>query len=291
MASRPGNLVVLTNGAPESTLAQSLMSEWESAQNEDARYGKGSVGTPEALSYTRSITLNAKVPLQGEELEAYLTQEREAKERAAAHKTAQDRSRRMLEADELDSDTDSEADTVVDGGDDATAEEEDGAPAAGNAFMESDDIRATSFDIYVKGQQMKTTSFFRSALNSSQQARFRMFPHVERKGRKVDVYGETLDIGAWIRKGREIEEETESEEVREAKRRKKEEEEKKKEPPEPPSKYISEDISVQVQCRVMFIDMEGLHDGRAIKTIIPRLNPRKAVSVSTTAIVPRGILF
>jgi cleavage and polyadenylation specificity factor subunit 2 len=94
--------------------------------------------------------------------------------------------------------------------------------------METDDFRTASFDIYVKGQQMRATSFFGGgrAGPSAGQTRFRMFPFVERKVKKVDVYGETLDVGAWIRKGREIEEEVESPEVREAKRRKKEEDEK-----------------------------------------------------------------
>jgi hypothetical protein len=98
--------------------------------------------------------------------------------------------------------------------------------------METDDVRNTSFDIYVKGQQVRTTGFFKStSLASANQgssglARFRMFPFVERKGRRVDVYGEGIDVGAWVRKGREIEEDQESDEVKEAKRKKKEEEEK-----------------------------------------------------------------
>jgi hypothetical protein len=51
-----------------------------------------------------------------------------------------------------------------------------------------------------------------------------------------------------------------------------------KEPPEPPSKYIQEEINVDLKCSIFYVDMEGLHDGRAIKTIIPSLNPRRVVS-------------
>ena len=50
-----------------------------------------------------------------------------------------------------------------------------------------------------------------------------MFPYVEKK-RRVDEYGETLDVGMWLRKGKALEEDAESEEVKEAKRRKAEEE-------------------------------------------------------------------
>lgn len=48
---------------------------------------------------------------------------------------------------------------------------------------------------------------------------------------------------------------------------------------EPPSKYVSNDVEVQLACRLLFVDMEGLNDGRAVKTIVPQVNPRKMVSV------------
>lgn len=50
-----------------------------------------------------------------------------------------------------------------------------------------------------------------------------------------------------------------------------------KQPAEPPSKFIIENIQVQLQCKLMFIDMDGLNDGRSVKTIIPQVNPRKMV--------------
>ena len=33
-------------------------------------------------------------------------------------------------------------------------------------------------------------------------------------------------------------------------------------------------------CEIFYVDMEGQHDGRAIKTIVPQLNPRQVVSLS-----------
>lgn len=158
--------------------------------------------------------MDSKVPLAGAELEAFEEEERLKKEREAAHQAALDRSRRMLEADDLDSDSDSDSEPGDVHTDFARAER-------ANAFGdESDDVRTMSFDIFVKGQQMRVG---RGAIG--EMTRFRMFPYVA-KGRKVDSYGEGLDIGQWIRKGREIEEEGETEEVREAKRRKMEDEEK-----------------------------------------------------------------
>lgn len=46
---------------------------------------------------------------------------------------------------------------------------------------------------------------------------------------------------------------------------------------EPPSKYVASEIEIQLACRLLFIDMEGLNDGRAVKTIVPQVNPRKMV--------------
>ncbi|KAJ9110484.1 hypothetical protein QFC19_001610 [Naganishia cerealis] len=315
MATEESATIVLTGRGEDHTLTNDVFRMWNEQQPITAQYGAGRVGEPANVTGTRLVvTVDSKVSLTGAELEAYLEAERAVKEKELAHKAAQERSRRMLEADDLedsdsdDEDEDGEGDDQgdvagTDAGDDARERMEGksgqvsitGVPgvssaaataaAGGNAFMESDDFRTASFDIYVKGQQMRTTSFFggyrAGGGGSAGQTRFRMFPFVERKMRKVDVYGETLDVGAWIRKGREIEEEVESPEVREAKRRKKEEEEKQKEPPEPPSKYISEDVNVDLNCNIFYVDMEGLHDGRAIKTMIPSLNPRRVIVVGS----------
>lgn len=44
-----------------------------------------------------------------------------------------------------------------------------------------------------------------------------------------------------------------------------------------PSKFISFNVEVQLACRLLFVDMEGLNDGRAVKSIVPHVNPRKMV--------------
>ena len=52
---------------------------------------------------------------------------------------------------------------------------------------------------------------------------------------------------------------------------------------EPPSKFVSSEVEVQLACRLLFVDMEGLNDGRAVKTIVPQVNPRKMVSLLRSA--------
>lgn len=50
-------------------------------------------------------------------------------------------------------------------------------------------------------------------------------------------------------------------------------------PREPPSKFVTSTVEVQLACRLLFVDLEGLNDGRAVKTIVPQIHPRKMVGV------------
>ncbi|EEB94265.1 hypothetical protein MPER_06944 [Moniliophthora perniciosa FA553] len=143
-----------------------------------------------------------------------------------------------------------------------------------------------SYDIYLKGNVSKATSFFKTV--DGQAPRFRMFPYVEKK-RRVDDYGETIDVGMWLRKSKILEEEAESDDIKDYRRRQAEEE-LKRQALEPPSKFVSSEVEVQMACRLLFVDMEGLSDGRAIKTIIPQIGPRKMIVVhasesSTNALI------
>lgn len=215
MASNPGNVVLLTNRGEDDTLARDLYSRWEMNQADGAKWGHGKIGEVTPLSGPFEIEMDSKIPLSGQELEEYEERERQKKEREAAQQAALDRSKRMLEADDLESDSDSDSEDEDTGGILTTRTE------GANAFAgDNEDVRTMSFDIFVKGQQTRVGRGV-----AGEMARFRMFPFLA-KARRVDSYGEGLDIGQWVRKGREIEEEGETEEVREAKRRKLEEEEK-----------------------------------------------------------------
>ena len=181
----------------------------------------------------------AKVPLQGAELEEFLHKERQEKEKEAAHKAVQERKERMLEADE-DDDDDSDID------DDSDEENEVEMQLAGGMDVDEDvkpDIRLSrkkklsevggagrlgasdewdaagedgtlskhlSFDIYLKGNVSKSTSFFKSADGQTTQ-RFRMFPYIEKK-RRVDEYGETIDVALWLRRDKVFQHEGRDEE-------------------------------------------------------------------------------
>lgn len=193
--------------------------------------------------------MKSKIPLQGSELEGHLRNARAVKEKEAAEEAALALTQRMLEADEEDSETDESDDedlverTLVDAMD--TAGDGDTAPVfaepgaalgrrrgrtaadTGDWAMETEDggtKQMISYDIFLKGNVSKTSSFFKS--ENTQAQRFRMFPYIERK-RRVDSYGEVVDVGMWLRKGKALEEDAESAESKEAKRLKDLEEDRK----------------------------------------------------------------
>jgi len=52
---------------------------------------------------------------------------------------------------------------------------------------------------------------------------------------------------------------------------------------EVPMKSIKEEITINIHCKVQYIDFEGLSDGKSIKNIITKVGPKKTV----TAISPQ----
>ncbi|KAJ7714317.1 beta-lactamase-like protein [Mycena maculata] len=292
-AAIPNNVVLLTSRSEEGTLGRILFNKWNDSQRADDKWDKGRIGSNVMMDGGINLVMKSKVPLQGAELEAHLQKERVAKEKEAAHQAQLARSQRMLEADEdeSDSDSDSEAedeDEVRQALEDEPIDTEgDGTGKKRKADKALDGVdwgldgdegltkQLLSFDIYLKGNVSKATSFFKNVGGQTQ--RFRMFPYVEKK-RRVDEYGETVDVAMWLRKGRVFEEEAETDETKDVKRRKQAEEEAKA-VLEPPSKFVTSTVEVQMACRLLFVDMEGLNDGRAVKTIVPQVNPRKMIIV------------
>jgi len=174
------------------------------------------------------------VALQGAELDQYLDEQRAAREQEAAAHARQARQQLILEADEVESDSDS---------DDSDTDEEDEVRRAldgmdidggvgrktkgtgdGDWGLDADEgttKQMLSFDIYLKGNVSKANTFFKTTGNQTQ--RFRMFPYVEKR-RRIDEYGETIDVGMWLRKGKVFDEEAETDEVKDARRKQAEDE-------------------------------------------------------------------
>ncbi|KAJ3739569.1 beta-lactamase-like protein [Lentinula detonsa] len=289
-AAVPDNVILLTGRSQPGTLGGVLFDRWNDSQRTETKWDNGKIGSNIMMDGTLKLRMNSKEPLQGIELEEYLQKEQAAREKEAASQAALARQQRILEADEDDSDEDEDEDEDEEdevrralGQDEDSGERypkrRKGEDGDGNEWNNIDDEGLTkqllSFDIYLKGNVSKATSFFKHV--GGQTHRFRMFPYVEKK-RRVDEYGETVDVGMWLRKGKILEEESESDDIKDYRRRQAEEE-MKKAALEPPSKFVTTEVEVQMSCRLLFVDLEGLSDGRAIKTLIPQISPRKMIIV------------
>ena len=318
-AAVPDNVILLTGRGEEGTLGRILFERWNRSQRTEDKWDKGKLGSSVMLDGSFDLRvglrfhpafvicmlifskLNSKVPLAGVELEIFQQRQRLVREKAAVAQAALARNQQLLEADEGADSSDSDSDAADEEdveralGLDADAARADGADWGRGMDAEDSGRQMLSFDIYLKGNVSRAVSFFKSAGKENQ--RFRMFPYVEKK-RRVDEYGEVIDVAMWVRRGQIMEEEADDEEVKERKRL--EEETKvsnrvvpfvnssyslsplprfQKVPEEVPSKYVSTVVEVQLACRLLFVDLEGLNDGRAIKTIIPKIAPRKLVSL------------
>ncbi|GAA5822558.1 hypothetical protein JCM11251_006378 [Rhodosporidiobolus azoricus] len=303
-ARQPGNLVLLTGRSEPGSLARWLVEEvWEREQQGAEGYGSGKVGTEVKMDKVVELEMKRKVYLEGEELKAHEAAEREAADLAAKQQAALERSRRLLNADAGgDSDSDSDAsDAEADVAEEAAQEEDVVAPVrrrriggftggagAWDEFLDADAVAGQaggqSFDIYVRGSY-GVRKIVGGDGPTAGLPRFRMFPVVERK-RRVDAYGEAIDVEGWMRRGLEGEETEAGHGGVLGKRTREEEEEEAKgaveeveEQPEPPHKYVTDRVEVHLQARLFVVDMEGLSDGRALKTILPQINPRKLVIV------------
>jgi len=309
MAGNEKDVIILTQHGQAGSLGRELYEKWENKQEASVHWGKGKVGSAVQVNEPMELEIHSKVPLQGEELESHLEAQRLVNERAAHQKALLARSTRRLEADE-DEGSDGSDDSGS-SGDESEEEEvvmevEEGPDGQGSklvskrgaAVKEEDDGVATSeisFDIYLKGKASRATTFFgtsteRASGRYKTGIRFRMFPVMERK-RRVDTFGETLDISKWLSRKRQLvalggeavegDSKASQDEIARRRQIQKEEEAERKRKEEPPSKFVTDTVHVDLACRLEFIDMEGLGDGKALKIIVPQLEPRRVILVES----------
>ncbi|KAJ3117390.1 cleavage and polyadenylation specificity factor subunit 2 [Phlyctochytrium bullatum] len=196
-----------------------------------------------SLNAVKDLEVSRAVELQGEELAEFRMREAEKKEKEAAEEAA----RNKLGIMEEDSDLSDEEDAVETSGKASTA----------------------PFDLYIK-DTTKTSHYFKQSQS------FKMFPCTEIRP-KVDDYGEVIDpttisgddakaqetsqmldeIGLDLKRNAPLKLEDEK-----------------------PVKYITEQIQLELRCKLIYVDFEGRVDGRSLKEIITQLAPRKLVSRS-----------
>lgn len=148
------------------------------------------------------------------------------------------------------------------------------------------------FDTYVRGQVTRRLEYSVPAPGATADerpiapTRIRLFPFVERR-RRVDQYGELIDIQGWLSRGKTVEGQQATANATSSSdfgaqardslvlgKRKRDDLDDK---PEEPHRFVTESINVQARCTIFAVDMEGKADGRALRTLLPNLNPKKLV--------------
>lgn len=309
-ASNPNDAIVLISRGEPNSLCRQLWDAWSSHQSKGFAWTHGKLGQPVTPNTPVRFELKSKVPLQGEELRAHLEAEQAERDRLAQQRALLARSRRRLEADEDDS-SDSDSDGEGGEGEDVYDVARTGAGEApegglirkrpyGAAFAtpadagQNGDTNQLSFDIYLKGNASRATSFFGSKAGQEGPfglgVRYRLFPAIERK-RMVDGFGEVTDVARWLSRRRAVEAAesaaadplSESAALTAEAKRKKAAEDEARAAAAIPSKFITEHVELTLGCKIAFIEMSGLNDGRALKTLIPQLHPRRLIMVNADA--------
>lgn len=168
-----------------------------------------------------------------------------------------------------------------------------------------------SHDIYLRGDSAHASNFFSSLRGNADSnlereatrrhgvgIRYRTAPVIEKR-KRIDGFGEVVDVARWLSRGRVVDPEEAStakgaintaSEAGHKRRRldgqdddgellpSQEDEDEFK---DVPTKFTEEVTNITVRCNVVCIDLEGLIDGRALSIVLPQLAPRRLVLVGT----------
>ncbi|EEB08093.1 cleavage factor two Cft2/polyadenylation factor CPSF-73 [Schizosaccharomyces japonicus yFS275] len=269
MPDNSNNLILLTQKSrySENSLAKQFYRYWERASRKSPE-NFSSVG----MYFEQSIQVKHSEPLQGEELREFQEKEQSKRTRDAEDIALELRNRTILDEDESEESSSDE--------DELTQVPELSNTNLGSAAFMS----GKTFDLNLRDPNI-----------ASLQSKFKMFPYVEKR-RRFDDYGEILrqedfameERTAGIVEGEENEdyapahESTGKRKWAEVNNGQISENQLNEDMPDVPSKIVTTTRYLKISCQVAFIDMEGLHDGRSLKTIIPQVNPRRLVLIHAT---------
>ncbi|CAI2180410.1 19114_t:CDS:2 [Funneliformis geosporum] len=234
----PDNAVILTDRGPPYSLARKLYYEWEKRSDEDTN---------------NSGPIRKKVPLEGQELIDYISEQRKKQEREAAQAALIAKSRSIIEEDETDGSESELGDNDI------------------------EELLSTQFDLYVR-DATKLGGFFKQTQS------YLMFPYIEKR-KRYDEYGELIQADQFKNKGieglglmidgengdrMEGDSDDDSDKADQSN-------------VDVPTKYVYYDEEIHFQCQLRFIDLEGTNDGRSLKTIVPQVQPRKLIVVHASS--------
>ena len=220
-ASEPNNIVLLTDRSTPGSIGRHLFDYWASNVDQDDK-------NPFQMEFDIPIEYKKRVPLEGEELEAYESQQQTVDVEVSAQQQVPS---------------------------DSELSDED----------EEENITLQQFDTLMQDVEVSNTGGF-----FKQHQAFKMFPVYDHRPR-IDDYGEYVDTSEFdkfqIQEKDEMAVDIPQPEL------------KAPEHVEPPSKFTSEEKTIQCRCKVYYIDFEGRSDARSIRNIVQHISPKRLVFV------------
>lgn len=244
-----GHLLLLTSqSVPANSLTRKLLRQWE--------YTSPSLSpeTPRpivAIQAQVEIGLEQRIPLEGEDLAQWKRMDRVNREQKDAELFYEERQRNLLEGAESDSEEEEEDQLILD------SELPGTQRLRGSVIL----LQDGTYDFWLGDV-------------SGARASLKHFPFIDRR-KRFDEYGVTLKPDEFVRLEDDNIAISRTAKVTTGVKRKWDQVDMDVE--DVPARVERSQIPIDVNIRLGFVDLEGLHDGRAVGNLLPRLNARKMV--------------
>ena len=246
-----GHLLLLPSQAVSKTsITHKLLQLWESISP--------NLSSPRPIvtvSTSTTVDMEHRIPLQGDDLFQWRRTDKANRDQKDAELFFEERQRNLLEGIESDSEEDEEDQLILD-----TEETPSTQRIRGSAILLQEGI----YDFWLNDVENARSSL-------------KHFPFVDKR-KKFDEFGVTFKPDDFIR----VEENETIPAPGKAQRELSGGKRKWGEPDvdtveDIPARVVKSSISIDINIRVGYVDLEGLHDGRAAGNLLPRLNARKIV--------------
>ncbi|KAK9248700.1 beta-lactamase-like protein [Lipomyces tetrasporus] len=264
MSDDPENIAIFTQDADSESFAGEILKLWKAATEGMMDDDDGSSGPKFArIDLQQQLEIRKCVPLQGDELETYLAEER-ARKNLADRQTAMDLKNRNI-LDQPDSESES-----------SESEEEEESE-------EDMEVEKSDLGIFSLTQD---NDVYDSDIRGAKLMKNKMFPYIPRRIRR-DTYGEIIRVEDYVR-AEERDEGVTNDSTENAqgatgnigKKRKWTDDREEEKSTIIPSKAVLEYVNIVVRCEITFIEYEGLADARSMQMIIPQVQARKLILIA-----------
>lgn len=255
-----GNLLLLTSqSVSQNSITETLLQQWKSTSP------SLSLETPRpivSIQLNMEVGMEQRIPLQGEELLQWKRMDKATREQKDADLFFEERQRNLLEGTESDSDEEEEDQLILDSDQQQHQLPSHQQRIRGSAIL----LQENTYDFWIADIPPGTG-----------RASLKHFPFLDRR-KKIDEFGVMFKPDEYIRVEDEIININNNKVVETATGGKRKWAEVEMDTVEDiPARVVKSSMNIDVNVRVGFVDLEGLHDGRAAGNLLPRLNARKMV--------------